>query len=141
MTEYINALLGGALIGTSALVMMLFFGRITGISGILFSGVNQLAQIKGERSSIFSWLFVAGLIIGAALYYSVSKTEFPSPVASMPLAIISGFLVGFGTKLGSGCTSGHGVCGISRFSFRSLTATFVFMLFGMLATGAIRHVI
>jgi uncharacterized membrane protein YedE/YeeE len=134
----IEASIGGLLIGTSALLLMYFFGRIAGISDIFFASVEN---IKKPQTNFSSFIFIVGLMIGASLYYAFTKQSFPSPENSYPLAIIAGLLVGFGARIGSGCTSGHGVCGISRFSIRSLSSTIVFIFFGMLTVGIVRHVI
>jgi uncharacterized membrane protein YedE/YeeE len=120
--------IGGALIGLSAALLMLFNGRIAGISGI-FGGL--LRPATGE----FGWrlAFVLGLVGGGVGLAAALPGYFAVDIARSPLAVIAaGLLVGFGTRLGSGCTSGHGVCGISRFSLRSLVATLTFM-----ATGAV----
>ncbi len=135
---YINATLGGLLIGLSAILLMAFYGRIAGISGILFGGVSQ---IKKPLQALPNLLFIAGLMLGASIYYLSSGQSFPEPIAGMPSAIIAGLFVGAGTKLGSGCTSGHGVCGISRFSIRSLSATITFIFLGMLTVGVVKHVL
>lgn len=135
---YINATLGGVLIGSSALILMFFYGRITGISGILYGGLSNFSKLS---QSLPQWLFIIGLMLGASMFYNLSGTDFPKPIAGLPTALLAGLLVGAGTKLGSGCTSGHGVCGISRFSVRSVTATLTFIFFGMLLVGVLRHAI
>ena len=118
-----SALIGGLLIGLSANLMLLLNGRVAGISGIL-DGAFQ--QGSSERS--LRWLFLIGLGAGGALLSLLYPTAFSGAVnVGIPLTITAGLLVGFGTRLGSGCTSGHGVCGLSRFSKRSLFATCVFM--------------
>lgn len=116
-------LLGGALIGAAAIAMMAFHGRIAGISGI-FGGLLSL------KSGDIEWraLFVGGLVAGGLVAALISPGAFIVEVDRSLVAIIAaGLLVGFGTRLGSGCTSGHGICGISRFSPRSLVATPVFI--------------
>lgn len=116
-----EGLLGGALIGLSASVLMLLKGRIAGISGIL-GGVIERSQQMGWQAP-----FVLGLILAWPLY-TVSHGPIPFEINDNLLLIaIAGMLVGIGTRLGSGCTSGHGVCGISRGSARSIIATVVFM--------------
>jgi len=132
-----NTLVGGLLIGTSATLLLLFNGRIAGISGIAFGLFNQSINDK-----LWRWLFLLGLIVGAASLHFFSDIAIPSASqASKSVIIIGGFLVGFGTYLGSGCTSGHGVCGISRFSNRSITSTILFVLFGILSMTFFRHVL
>lgn len=130
------ALAGGMLIGLSAAVFVLFNGRIAGISGILG---GLLEWPKGD----IAWrvAFLAGLI-GAPLVYGAVLTLPEVRIdADFPTLIIAGLLVGVGTRYGSGCTSGHGVCGLSRMSPRSLVATVAFMLAGFATVFVVRHLI
>ena len=130
------ALAGGMLIGLSAAVFVLFNGRIAGISGILG---GLLEWPKGD----IAWrvAFLAGLI-GAPLVYGAVLTLPEVRIdANFPTLIIAGLLVGVGTRYGSGCTSGHGVCGLSRMSPRSLVATVAFMLAGFATVFVVRHLI
>ena len=121
-----SALLGGALIGLSATLLLLSSGKIAGISGITYG------LFFGDReNSVWRWYFLAGLIAGAGIYTSYFGLPFTMPQRGVPLLLIAGFAVGFGTRLGNGCTSGHGVCGISRLSKRSWVATVVFLLAGI----------
>lgn len=124
------ALIGGVIIGISASLMLIFNGRITGISGI-FSGI-LLPRKKDVSWRIF---FLSGLLTGGLFLKIFHPQSFQSLSQNMSLYdyAIAGFLVGFGTLLGNGCTSGHGVCGISRFSPRSILATIVFIVFGMIS--------
>ncbi|QQD19643.1 YeeE/YedE family protein [Spongiibacter nanhainus] len=133
----ISSLLGGALIGGSAVLLMFSIGRIAGISGI----VAGAAMEKGwERN--WRLLFVVGLFVGAALVaLSTGALANSVPVASTTMMVIGGIVVGFGARLGSGCTSGHGVCGISRLSARSIVATGTFMASGMVTVFILRHVL
>jgi len=124
----IPAAIGGALIGLAAVLLMALHGRIAGISGMV-SGI--LAPLRGEGHSEFSWrlAFIAGMVL-APLIVSLVRGETvaistPHPVWMMA---VGGLLVGYGTRLGSGCTSGHGVCGVARLSKRSFVATGVFMV-------------
>lgn len=120
------ALVGGILIGLSANLMLLLNGRVAGISGIVDGAFQRGAAEKGLR-----WLFLVGLGMGGIGLNVLYPTAFTGAVnVGLPLLITAGLLVGFGTRLGSGCTSGHGVCGLSRFSVRSLIATCVFMAAG-----------
>lgn len=131
----VSGLIGGLLIGLAATLVLWANGRIAGISGIL-SGV--IFPVKQETA--WRLLFLGGLIGGAALYVLF---EGPLPLdlqASPPVMILAGLLVGFGTRLGSGCTSGHGICGIARMSRRSFTATAVFMLTAIVTVFLTRHV-
>jgi len=122
----ISAFAGGSLIGFAAFLFFVFNGRIAGISSIS-SGV-----INNNENRIDNILFLLGLIIGPIIY-SLTGNEIVSILTnSMPLLIIGGLLVGVGTKIGNGCTSGHGVCGISRFSLRSIIATVTFIITGVI---------
>ena len=123
----IEAFLGGLIIGFSVVLFYIANGRIAGISGIvnnsIFSNVNRFDNI----------LFVIGLVIGPIIYKIIINPEINFNISnSVPLLIAAGFLVGVGTKIGSGCTSGHGICGISRFSKRSIVATLIFMISAIL---------
>ncbi len=133
----VPALIGGALIGLSATLLLLFSGRIAGISGILNAFINPREPESGWRG-----LFLLGLILGAGAYIWTQPGAAPAP-AELPLWVLAlaGVLVGFGTRMGSGCTSGHGVCGLGRFSMRSLVATLIFMATGVATVYVVRHVI
>lgn len=137
MTAYLTPLLGGLLIGMAATGLLYLLGRIAGISGILWNAVSELPSAEDQ----WRWYFLAGLLLGPALYHALSATPYPAaPSLGMPFAVAGGLLVGFGTRLGSGCTSGHGVCGIGRLSMRSLTATVTFMVTGIVTVYLLRHV-
>tara|TARA_B100000609_G_scaffold199292_1_gene201836 strand:- start:2044 stop:2466 length:423 start_codon:yes stop_codon:yes gene_type:complete len=128
MEQILPPLVGGILIGLASLGMMFFNGRIAGISGIFRGGLLPEA---GE--TLWRWVFVGGLVAGGVVMMFVKPTVFPTTfVSKWPVYVVAGLLVGFGTRLGSGCTSGHGICGISRFSARSIVATLTFI-----TTGAI----
>ncbi len=135
----IASLFGGALIGLSAVTLMLLNGRIAGISGITAGLLSFAGWTTGQ-----GWraAFLVGLVAAPLL---LAKAGANPPdiafVASLPVMLLAGFLVGFGTVLGNGCTSGHGVCGIARLSTRSVVATAVFMAAGILATFVVRHVL
>jgi len=134
MHPFALAAIGGALVGLSAVLMMALNGRIAGVSGIL-SGT--FTQPKGDR--LWRLLFVVGIIVGGALpVWLDAGFEAPQPAASVGLAVVGGLVVGFGTGLGSGCTSGHGICGISRLSRRSILATLIFMASGIATVTLIR---
>jgi uncharacterized protein len=129
--HWLNALLGGGMIGLSASALLLFNGRVAGVSGI-FYGV--LKRVHGEF--LWSLLFVVGLLGGGLIGASfVTEPFLISSGRSIWMTAVAGLLVGFGTRLGGGCTSGHGVCGMSRLSGRSLMATLVFMLTGILTVS------
>jgi uncharacterized membrane protein YedE/YeeE len=127
---------GGALIGLSAALFILFNGRIAGISGILG---GLLAWPKGDRS--WRLAFLAGLIAAPLLFSLAAPLPAVHADAGTPALIVAGLLVGLGTRYGAGCTSGHGVCGVSRLSPRSLAATAVFMFAGFATVFAIRHIL
>lgn len=133
----VSALIGGAMIGLSAALLLLLKGRLAGISGIL-SGL--FPPLRGD----IAWrvAFIAGLMAGALLYrIAGGGTASIHIEASLPVLIVAGLLVGYGTNLGSGCTSGHGVCGLSRLSTRSLVATLSFMLSAGLTVFVVRHLL
>jgi uncharacterized membrane protein YedE/YeeE len=124
----VASLLGGLLIGLAATIVLAVHGKVAGISGI-FGGLLQRATVDRP----FRFAFLGGLLAGGVLLRIFLPSSLPSADAtSLPLWVIlgAGLLVGFGTRLGSGCTSGHGVCGLSRFSGRSLVATLTFMFTG-----------
>lgn len=128
-----SALAGGALIGLSASVLLVFTGRIAGISGI----VGGLVRPRRGDWSWRAW-FVAGLLVGAgALALAMPRPFIPAPRSLGTLAI-AGLLVGFGTRLGNGCTSGHAVCGVARVSERSFVATFTFVATAVVTVTALR---
>lgn len=130
-----SAIAGGALIGLASALLLLAEGRIAGISGIT-------AGLLRRGDAAWRWLFVGGLVVGAILYHLLGGDLSVVRInASTPLLIVAGLLVGFGTRLGGGCTSGHGVCGISRFSLRSLVATMVFMFTGGLVVFLTQHLL
>jgi hypothetical protein len=119
----LHGLLGGVLIGMAAALMLLGAGRIAGVSGILARG-TRIAQ--GDMAMTSAWGFLAGLPLGAILIALTTDWK-PADFAAWPVLVVAGLLVGFGTRMGSGCTSGHGVCGVSRFSQRSIVATASFI--------------
>jgi len=135
--EYLMAATGGALIGVSSVLLLWLNGRIAGISGIM-NGVF------GRQCAEVSWrlAFIVGLIAGGFLFQTstgavlIERTDYPEW-----LTIAAGLLVGYGTRLGSGCTSGHGICGIGRLSLRSLVATATFVLIGMAVATVLSRVL
>jgi uncharacterized protein len=131
----LGGLIGGALIGIAASLLLFLNGRIAGISGIL----GGLFAANGGAERYWRLAFVIGLIGGAAIYsLAVGGLAVQLPDNNLTL-IAAGLLVGFGTRLGSGCTSGHGICGLARRSPRSLAATATFVLFGILTVFLVRH--
>ncbi len=140
MNEFspVEPLLGGVLIGISATAMLLLHGRITGITGIMVGAT--LERAPGDW--LWRVLFMAGLVVGGLSMAPLVPEAFPTgPGRSAGLLVLAGVLVGFGTRLGSGCTSGHGVCGVSRLAPRSLVATASFMVAGMLTVFVVKHLI
>lgn len=131
------SLLGGILIGLAASVLLLMNGRIAGISGIVGGLV-----MPGTKDRLERLLFLVGLLGGGALLFWLRRESIPS-ASSLPVGLgaIAGLVVGFGTRLGNGCTSGHGVCGLSRLSARSLVATLTFMGTGAVTVFIARHLL
>lgn len=136
MLNIIHAFLGGLLLGIATVGYLYINGRIAGISGVLAQIINPTKNTF--KSSAF-W-FIAGLVITPFIYGYFYQAEIEIKANTFSL-ILAGVLVGFGTRLGSGCTSGHGICGMSRLSKRSMIATAVFMFAGMLTVYIIRHVL
>ena len=139
MTEFtpVAALIGGALIGASAMLLMLTAGRIAGISGILAGCLVLVGADQGWRLAFLGGLVVSpllGLLVGLPMVQ-------PLMPGNWIVVILAGLLVGFGTRLGGGCTSGHGVCGIARLSPRSIVATGVFMAVAIIVVFMSRHMI
>ena len=134
-------LLGGVMIGLASAIMMVWNGRIAGISGIVDGVISPLASRKSGDFGWKAWFLVGMLVMGGVLLI-VRPESFPSAMPrSTGAIVVAGLLVGFGTRLGSGCTSGHGVCGMSRFSPRSIVATLTFIAVGMLVVAGIRHML
>lgn len=134
--EWLWGLAGGVMIGVAAVLLFVGIGRIAGISGILFQAVQSPAQENHWR-----WVFLAGLL-SAPWLLEAGGNSLPryeaDALGGAPLLLVAGLLVGVGTRLGNGCTSGHGVCGVARFSSRSLAATAAFMLVGVVTASALR---
>ena len=133
----VSGLIGGLLIGLAAALLLLLNGRISGISGIV-------GGMLATKSSEVGWrvVFVVGLLLGAFIYMLATGGAIPVRMqASVPVLVVAGLLVGFGTRLGSGCTSGHGLCGIARLSRRSIVASAVFFGVAMLTVFLTHHVL
>lgn len=130
---------GGVLIGLATVMLMAFKGRIAGISGV----IGALMQLQNTPAGHFSWriAFVLGLFLSAAVYGLFTPVPTSDIDATYPMLIIAGLLVGFGTRMGSGCTSGHAVCGLARLSPRSLVATLSFMASGFVTAYLVFHVL
>lgn len=135
MHDYVAAFIGGTLLGVSAVGYLWVNGRIAGISGL----ISQVLSPKTLFSTPAIW-FLLGLIIVPFAYGAFTQPQIQ--IESSPfIMILAGLLVGFGTRLGSGCTSGHGICGISRLSKRSIIATVTFMLAGAVTVFVMRHIL
>jgi uncharacterized membrane protein YedE/YeeE len=138
MTEFtpLSSLVGGLLIGLAAVWLMAANGRIAGISGIL----GRLLPPDRDGTAPERLAFIAGLIAAPMLVVAAGGTLQQTLSSNLALLVVAGLLVGFGSTLGSGCTSGHGVCGLSRLSRRAFAATLVFMAAGMITVYVVRHV-
>lgn len=140
MTEFtpVASLIGGGLIGLSAVMLMALEGRIAGISGIL----SRLLPPQGDGAFVGRLAMVAG-IVAAPLLYAALSGGLPAQTieASGLVLVVAGLLVGFGSVWGNGCTSGHGICGLSRLSLRSLVATLVFMATAIVTVFVTRHLL
>ena len=132
----IPALIGGALIGLSAGLALLLLGKVAGISGILGN-----LFVKDPQALKWRVGFTLGLVLGGVVLFLSMPAAFAMEIERAPLTlVVAGLMVGIGTALGSGCTSGHGICGIGRFSMRSIIATITFMGVGMLTAAIITHI-
>lgn len=142
---WLGSLVGGGLIGLSAALLLALNGRIAGISGVFGGWLDLLAapaDPAGRAERSWRGLFVLGLVLGGVLLRMLDARYLPGPAIDSPVVlVVAGLLVGFGTRLGSGCTSGHGICGLSRLSTRSLAATMIFMAVAIATTFVLRHVI
>ena len=139
MTNFtpLSAAIGGALIGLSAVLLMALTGRIAGISGIFGRLLNPAGNDKGWRVAFIAGLILAPLL-GGWIGHAMPTPQLPS---SWTVIIAGGLLVGFGARLGGGCTSGHGICGVARLSVRSIAATAIFMLTAIATVAVTRHVL
>jgi uncharacterized protein len=133
----ISAAIGGALIGLSAVLLMLLNGRIAGVTGVFAGLIDPLSTDRAWRATFIVGLIAAPLS-AALLGYAIPLPQMP---ASFITVAVAGLLVGFGTRLSNGCTSGHGICGIARLSPRSITATCIFMLAAIVVVAVTRHVL
>ncbi|MFA3781316.1 YeeE/YedE family protein [Yersinia sp. 1652 StPb PI] len=129
-----SALAGGAVLGVAVTLLLLATGRIAGISGILGGLLSPKTGDRGWRMA-----FIIGLVISPLVYSLFTALPAIQIDAGLPTLILAGLLVGIGTRYGAGCTSGHGVCGLARFSPRSLVATLSFMFTGFITVGLVRH--
>ena len=122
-----SSLIGGLIIGVAVVLFFITTGRLAGISGIVSSTLEK------NENKFSNLLFIIGLVLGPLVFIFFSKNDVVFKMtSSIPLIIVGGLMVGAGTKIGRGCTSGHGICGISRFSMRSILATIIFMILAMI---------
>ena len=136
MNDYLMALIGGGLIGLASVILMASQGAIMGISGIVSRAISRPSNVTAWRL-----LFVAGVLIAPIIFTLFTSRAIPVDITSnMALLIVAGALVGFGTVVGNGCTSGHGICGLSRLSARSLVATLTFMLTAVITVAVVNAV-
>jgi len=141
MSEFtpVAGLMGGALIGTSAAVLLAFMGRLAGISNIAHGLITSMRQGKSLEAA-WRFMFLLGMVAATWAYFrTTGATVSPRQHYPPGLLILGGLLVGYGTSMGNGCTSGHGVCGLGRLSVRSLAATQTFMATGGLTVFVLRH--
>jgi len=132
----VSAAIGGGLIGLSSVLLMLLTGRVAGISGIFGDFLDFREGDKGWRIAFLAGLILAPLIAGW-VGYAMPAPKMP---ASWTITVAAGLLVGFGSRMGGGCTSGHGICGLARLSGRSVAATGIFMLTAIVTVALVRHV-
>jgi uncharacterized membrane protein YedE/YeeE len=141
MTSFapVSGLIGGGLIGLATIILMLTIGRIAGVCGIVVNAMTT-TDVMGR---LWRLAFILGLPLGALLVTAFGLKDWSSVTfqAAMPTTVIAGLIVGVGATVGSGCTSGHGICGLARFSMRSVVATVTFMATGAATVFAIRHMI
>jgi uncharacterized protein len=141
MTSFapVSGLIGGVLIGLAAIILMLTIGRIAGVCGIV---VNAMTA-SDAAGRLWRMAFILGLPLGALLVTALGLKDWSSITfpATMPTTVMAGLIVGVGATVGSGCTSGHGICGLARFSMRSVVATVTFMATGVATVFIIRHMI
>ncbi len=132
----VSGLIGGIIVGIAATVLLWFNGRIAGISGIF----NGMITIRRKGDVLWRFLFILGMVSGGLAHQLIDPTYKPLG-APLWLLILGGLIVGYGTSMGSGCASGHGVCGLGRLSVRSLVAVVLFLSTGILTTFIVRHVV
>lgn len=133
----VSGLIGGVIIGIAATLLLWFNGRIAGISGIF----NGLVTNKKNHDTLWRFLFILGMVVGGLAHQTIIEASYRPLGAPLWILVTGGLLVGFGTSMGSGCASGHGVCGLGRLSVRSLVAVLIFLSVGILTTFVVRHVL
>lgn len=135
LSVFLGPLVGGILLGISVTLLYAFEGRVAGISGIVAGLMRPKSSEWPSRVAFILGLVVAGTLAGIAF----ATPQAQGSTSTIPVLLAAGLLVGFGARLGNGCTSGHGICGISRWNPRSIVATVVFILAGALVVGLVRH--
>ena len=133
----VTGLIGGIIIGLAATLLLWFNGRIAGISGIF----NGLVTARRSGDMLWRFLFILGMVAGGVVHQNLVDHSYQPLNAPLWLLVLGGVIVGFGTSMGSGCASGHGVCGLGRLSVRSLAAVLTFLSMGILTTFFVRHVL
>jgi uncharacterized protein len=134
------ALGGGLLIGLASLLLLFGTGRIAGIAGIVGAACNAMLGERQARSGqVLRWAFIAGLLLSPWVWWLVGKPPVDTPDVGFGMLVLAGLLVGFGVRMGNGCTSGHGICGLSRLSLRSLVNVLSFMGAGFVTVALLRH--
>jgi uncharacterized protein len=133
----VSGLIGGLLIGLATVLLLLFNGKIAGISGVVYGLLTRKGQAVEWRA-----VFIVGMLLGAFIYVLATGASLPVYVqASLPVIVIAGLLVGFGARLGSGCNSGHGIAGIARLSRRSIVATLMFFATATITVFVTQHIL
>lgn len=134
------ALGGGLLIGLASLLLLFGTGRIAGIAGIVGAACNAMLGERQARSGqALRWAFIAGLLLSPWVWWLVGQPPVGTPDVGFGMLVVAGLLVGFGVRMGNGCTSGHGICGLSRLSLRSLVNVLSFMGAGFVTVALLRH--
>jgi uncharacterized protein len=139
LLEYAPALIGGALIGLASALLILGAGRVAGIAGIVGGALQSVVLGRSPGRDAIRWAFIGGLLIAPWVWRLFAPLPTATSRAGPVLLIVAGLVVGIGVRMGNGCTSGHGVCGLSRLSLRSLVNVLVFMGAGVVAVLVLRH--
>jgi uncharacterized protein len=139
LLEYAPALIGGALIGLASALLILGAGRVAGIAGIVGGALQSAVLGRAPGRDAIRWAFIGGLLIAPWVWRLFAPLPTATSRAGPVLLIAAGLVVGIGVRMGNGCTSGHGVCGLSRLSLRSLANVLVFMGAGVVAVLVLRH--
>ena len=141
LLEYAPALIGGALIGLASSLLILGAGRVAGIAGIVGGALQSVVLGRAPGRDAIRWAFIGGLLIAPWVWRLFAPLPTATSAAGPALLIVAGLVVGIGVRMGNGCTSGHGVCGLSRLSQRSLANVLAFMGAGVVTVFVLRHVI